>query len=297
MRFAPCLALLCAALVVSGCGIAGASRRAVAGATIVPLSPTPVERPEPTITAGPITREPDEPSPAATSVPDGWRPPPGDAVFDTSVGAAPITHGDRNVDAVYLTFDDGYGFGEEVLAVLRQKHAPATACFAGSFMPRNPSFIRHWVEAGFSVCNHTYWHGNLTRLTNPTGDPAKDEPHRFANVQAELTTTVDKLHEYAPDARVLPLFRPPYGAYDDLVSRAAAAAGYRMVLWSLDPEDWRPATTAVALRDRVLAQARPGDIILFHFERHATVEALPAIIDGLRAKGLEPRGLESLALP
>ncbi|MEX2458224.1 MAG: polysaccharide deacetylase family protein, partial [Actinomycetota bacterium] len=66
--------------------------------------------------------------------------------------------------------------------------------------------------------------------------------------------------------------------------------GMRTILWAVDSHDWmRP--TARALVRRVLTAVRPGAIILLHDgggDRSATVEALPAIIRGLRERGLDP---------
>ncbi|MER3412330.1 MAG: polysaccharide deacetylase, partial [Thermoleophilia bacterium] len=68
------------------------------------------------------------------------------------------------------------------------------------------------------------------------------------------------------------------------------AAGQRVVLWSVDPQDWRPSASPGEIARRVLRAARPGSIVLLHDgggNRSATVKALPAIIRGLRRKGLK----------
>ena len=80
----------------------------------------------------------------------------------------------------------------------------------------------------------------------------------------------------------------------NVVRAAAAALGYRTILWSLDPQDWRPGLDAGYVRDSVVDRAQNGDVILLHFERRSTVDALPSIIDGLRARGFDILGLESL---
>ena len=57
-----------------------------------------------------------------------------------------------------------------------------------------------------------------------------------------------------------------------------------MVLWSIDPGDWRrPGTKAIV--SNVLANARPGAIVILHDgggDRTQTIAALPTIINGLR---------------
>lgn len=42
-----------------------------------------------------------------------------------------------------------------------------------------------------------------------------------------------------------------------------------------------------AILDRILKRTKPGSIILFHNDTQYTVELLPQIISGLKAKGLE----------
>ena len=63
-----------------------------------------------------------------------------------------------------------------------------------------------------------------------------------------------------------------------------------MVLWSTDTGDYTvPGVQTIV--QRALAGAHPGAIILMHDaggDRSETIAALPAIIAGLRRKGLHP---------
>ncbi len=192
-----------------------------------------------------------------------------------------VARGDTARPAVYLTFDDGYGYTNEVLQILQEHNTPATACLIGAAIEANPDFVRRWVAAGYTVCNHTFWHGDLTLLADD-------------DLRSEIELTEAALVRVAPGATMLPLVRPPLGRQDERVRAVAASLGYRLVLWSLDPEDWRSGLDAETVRRRVVEVARNGDIIILHFERWSTVEALPSIIDGLRERGFEILGLESL---
>ncbi len=70
------------------------------------------------------------------------------------------------------------------------------------------------------------------------------------------------------------------------IRRAATDAGYaRCVSYSVDPEDFLD-PGAPAVRDRTLAGVRPGSIVSLHLGHPGTVEAIPAILAGLQAKGL-----------
>ena len=85
------------------------------------------------------------------------------------------------------------------------------------------------------------------------------------------------------------LFRPPGGASSEKVVSLAGELSERVVLWTVDPKDWRAGTTAKEISRRVLRAVEPGSIVLLHDgggDRSATVRALPEIIRGIRRKGL-----------
>ena len=66
----------------------------------------------------------------------------------------------------------------------------------------------------------------------------------------------------------------------------ARELGYRSVYWTLDSGDWRNNATAPLVLNRVLSNVGPGDIVVHHVAATATAEALPAIIEGIQARGL-----------
>jgi peptidoglycan/xylan/chitin deacetylase (PgdA/CDA1 family) len=81
------------------------------------------------------------------------------------------------------------------------------------------------------------------------------------------------------------LLRPPYGALNKpehiWIPRQLKLD---VIYWTVDTEDWkRPG--AAAITERVLAGARPGAIILQHDIHGETIDAMPAALDGLIAKG------------
>ena len=91
-----------------------------------------------------------------------------------------------------------------------------------------------------------------------------------------------------------PYFRPPYGSQDPKVLAVAGRVGYPLtVLWDVDPDDWTQ-PGALAIVQRVLSEVRPGSIVLLHVLPQ-TATALPAILAGLRKRGLAPAGLDRLA--
>ncbi len=68
----------------------------------------------------------------------------------------------------------------------------------------------------------------------------------------------------------------------------AAEAGYPLVLgFDVDPLDYQdPGAAAVA--SRTLSAVKAGSVVSLHFGHAGTVAAVPAVLDGLAAKGLVP---------
>ena len=128
---------------------------------MVPLALTSTATPFRTSTFAAATTTP--PSPTLTPFPVPPLPPVilGRPSWSAALLLTPLRHGDTSRAAVYLTFDDGYGFPDQILQVLQEKHVRATACLVGSFVVARRAFVQHWVEAGDTLCNHSYTHAHL----------------------------------------------------------------------------------------------------------------------------------------
>ena len=79
------------------------------------------------------------------------------------------------------------------------------------------------------------------------------------------------------------MLRPPYGGVNDRVKKNA---GSPLILWSVDPYDWKYRDAQIVSED-VINSAKDGDIILLHDIHETSVEAALIIIDSLREKGFE----------
>jgi peptidoglycan/xylan/chitin deacetylase (PgdA/CDA1 family) len=182
---------------------------------------------------------------------------------------------------VALTFDDCYSASAwgRILSILAARHARASFFCSGMYVTSFPELARRTVVLGETVGAHGWNHPNMTTL-------GKDE------IRRQLVSDANAWWQ-AARATPVPWFRPPYGSYDADVLSAASEAGYlHTVLWSVDPQDWRrPGASSITAR--VLSAAGPGDIVVLH-TLDQTASALPAIIDGLRARGLEPVSLAAL---
>jgi peptidoglycan/xylan/chitin deacetylase (PgdA/CDA1 family) len=79
--------------------------------------------------------------------------------------------------------------------------------------------------------------------------------------------------------------RPPYGAITAAQKTwIKKEFGYPTILWSVDPEDWKkPGSGTVT--SRLVSGATPGGILLVHDIHAGTIDAMPATVDQLLAKG------------
>jgi peptidoglycan-N-acetylglucosamine deacetylase len=173
---------------------------------------------------------------------------------------------------VALTFDDGPStFTSEFVRMLRAPRVTATFFLIGRQISAGYwPLLRAELRDGDALGDHTYSHPNLLLSGDRT---------------AQLLSTIGAIRAatgYRPC-----VFRPPYGAYDAAVLRAAASLGLATIMWDVDPRDWALPGSA-AIQARVLAQVRPGSIVLSHDgggPRGQTLAAYSAIITTLRARG------------
>lgn len=185
-----------------------------------------------------------------------------------------IWKGDTTKPQIVLSFDDGGdpAHVRQVLDTLAQKQVPGVFFLRGDFISNNPSVVREIHLAGHEVGNHTYTHINMTAFT-----------------QDEITSELNRCEEAyvkATGEEMDPYVRPPYGFFDIHTQSILTRLGYRYIIhWTLDSEDWK-GISADKINEKVLQQATNGSIILLHTSSESqTAQALPDMIDGLKAKG------------
>src|SRR2546421_7206636 len=182
---------------------------------------------------------------------------------------------------VALTFDDGPDpeWTPKILDVLKAARVKAAFFLVGVNAERYPNLVKRIVAGGHEIGNHTYYHPNLA-ICWPE------------HIRLELNAT--QLLIETITGRSTTLFRPPYAA-DTSPSKVselmplnlAQELGYLVVLENIDPQDWARPGADVILQ-RVKQQRHDGSIILLHDaggDREQTVEALPRILDYLKARG------------
>ncbi len=173
---------------------------------------------------------------------------------------------------VAIGFDDGPAPDTPAfVTMLERSHAQATFFMIGEHVSSGYRLmLLRELRNGDVLGDHTFTHPDLTH-----------NPHERAQLQRTLAV-IRSLSGYAPC-----VFRPPYGDYDASVVSTARSLGLATVLWNVDPADYtQPGTRAI--EQRVLAQVRPGSIIISHDgggSRGQTLAAYPVIIAKLRARG------------
>ncbi|MBG9357573.1 polysaccharide deacetylase family protein [Corynebacterium diphtheriae] len=167
---------------------------------------------------------------------------------------------------VALTFDDGPGpYTSQILDTLDSHGVKATFFEIATAIPRFPEVVRRQVASGMEVGSHTVTHRQLPLLP-------------LAEQQQEADGASDRLVEAGAPRPVM--MRPPYGAWNQDTKRL----GYSLILWNVDSEDWKNRDAQVTTNN-IMAQVRPGSIVLMHDIHPSTAEALPGIIDRLKEQG------------
>ena len=187
---------------------------------------------------------------------------------------------------VALTFDAEHpdrpgasaGTVGRIVETLGAAHAPATFFLQGRWSEAEPAMARRIADDGHLVGNHSHYHARMTLLS--------DSGIRSDVEQAEAAVSA------ATGVATRPWFRCPFGdGFDDpRVVDLLRALGYRNVHWHVVLEDWEPWRTAEDIaHDAIEGAERHGDgaVVLLHTWPDRTADALPAILDGVRASGAD----------
>jgi peptidoglycan/xylan/chitin deacetylase (PgdA/CDA1 family) len=181
--------------------------------------------------------------------------------------------GGKRGHEVALAFHDGPGpYTPKVVEALSQMHAPAT------FFEIGDSII-YFSDATIAADDRGFEIGNLTESFAPVTKLSARAQRREIREQGARVRSLG-----IPSPR---LFSPPYGGYNRKTLAVLRRLHMLMVLWSVDTQDYkRPGVRTIV--HAALRRARPGSIILLHDgggDRTQTIEALPAIVHGLRSRG------------
>ncbi|MFZ5597793.1 MAG: polysaccharide deacetylase family sporulation protein PdaB [Bacillota bacterium] len=180
---------------------------------------------------------------------------------------------DRKV--VALTFDISWGtqVPGPVMDILKKNNIRSTFFLSGPWVKKYPEFAKRLTAEGHEIASHGDRHIDLDRESPDT-------------VRKEISAAHQSIKEVTGVEPLL--IRTPNGAWNDMVLGVADQMGYKVIQWSVDSLDWKkPGVDAIV--NRVLDRVQPGDIILMHASDTClqTPEALPRVLEGLKARGYE----------
>src|SRR5699024_1723175 len=130
---------------------------------------------------------------------------------------------ETDMPVVALTFDDGPRSSTtgRLLDELALREVPATFFLLGHRIPGNEDLVRRMAAEGHQIGVHTYDHVEVTGLSREDFD-------------LQVGKTRSLLLDILGEGEFW--LRPPYGITD---AAARQWADSPIVLWSVDPEDWK----------------------------------------------------------
>ena len=192
--------------------------------------------------------------------------------------------GDTTHKYIWLTFDEGYeeGYTASILDTLKEKGVHAAFFCVGTYIRDSPDLVKRMVDEGHVVADHTEDHPSMPDLSD---QEVLDEIYGAATRFKDLT------------GQDMPAFlRPPSGEYSERTMYITQKAGYKTIFWSFAYEDWlvdqQPGKDYAY--KIVMDNLHNGEILLLHAVSSSNAEALPDIIDAIKAQGYEFKSLYDL---
>jgi peptidoglycan/xylan/chitin deacetylase (PgdA/CDA1 family) len=194
--------------------------------------------------------------------------------------SGPICRVDTSRKIVALSFDDGpdSAYTDSVLTVLRKYGDLATFFVIGSRARAFPRLVRHELDAGMEIGDHTWSHSHLPALSDSAAS-------------GQIVMTERALESQGAEVRLL---RAPFGEITPTQLKMVSALGLQTIGWSMAIDHYvggmglSSAAAAVAMSDAI----RPGDIVLAHDaalgeERKEAFWALQLLLPMLKARGFQ----------
>ncbi|KAF9964752.1 chitin deacetylase [Mortierella alpina] len=186
---------------------------------------------------------------------------------------------------VAITFDDGpYEYTNALLNILKAKKVKATFFLNGhnnGEIKNYKAVVKRAYDQGHQIASHTWSHTDLATL----------------NTESEILSEMTKLDSAIKGIiGVRPTYmRPPYGSRNEFVKAVLIKAGYKIVLWDQDTNDWQHPTEvekSLAVYKAVLGRKgeikKNGHIFLQHdIHEKTALELAPKAIDYALKKGFK----------
>lgn len=151
---------------------------------------------------------------------------------------------------------------------------PFTVFLGGKFVRDNADDVKMLSKLPFvELENHSWSHNNnMPALSGPRIVSEVLKAERAVGLLTGARTT---------------FFRFPAGKTDAATTALVEGLGYQIVHWRWAEGDPDPHVSAKAMIAQTMAKAEAGDILIFHINGRGvhTAEAIPAVVEGLKAKG------------
>ncbi len=185
----------------------------------------------------------------------------------------PIYYVDTKDKVCSISFDAAWGDEqtETLLDILDEHKVKTTFFLVGDWVDKYTDSVKEIDSRGHDIGNHSDTHAHMTQLS-------QDEQI------SEIESCNKKIK--AVTNKEVTLFRPPYGEYDNSVVKSCNDAKMHCVQWNIDSLDWKDPSPQDMV-SRIKEKLCPGSIILLHNGAKNTPEALPLIIEAIKAQGYD----------
>ena len=186
---------------------------------------------------------------------------------------------------VAISFDDGPNpkYTGKILEILNQHDVKAAFFLIGQNASMYPELAKRIYTEGHEIGSHTFTHTDIMSISDQT-------------LEFELNSTQRVIQGITGHSVIM--FRPPFLSINDGPDGLPAKEvfdkflkiqdlGYTVVSSTIDPQDWN-GKSAEEIFNETISQIQNGHIMLLHDSggnRTPTIEALPKIIEWLKANG------------
>ncbi|ORE08315.1 glycoside hydrolase/deacetylase [Rhizopus microsporus var. microsporus] len=151
---------------------------------------------------------------------------PKDVSYCTNPGDFGLTYDDGPLNP---TVEDDPWAEPRLYDFLAQQDQKATLFFVGSNVVAFPQAAKRALQAGHTICAHTWSHPQMTAVSNEV-------------VVAELYWNIRAIKEAT--GVTTRCWRPPFGDVDDRVRAIAHQMGLSTIIWDSDSFDWKLPSSA-----------------------------------------------------
>ncbi|MGN0350277.1 MAG: N-acetylmuramoyl-L-alanine amidase [Roseburia sp.] len=184
---------------------------------------------------------------------------------------------------IYLTFDEGYEYGQtaSILDTLKEKNVKAVFFITEPYAKAQPELVQRMIDEGHTIGNHS--------VNHPADGLPSESLEEQKNEIMENDAYVRENFNYQ-----MSLFRFPAGKYSEQSLAIVNNCNYKSVFWSfayLDYDVNNQPDRAESLQ-KMVDKLHPGAIYLLHAESETNAAVLGDFIEKAQSAGYEIALLE-----